>query len=67
MNKETLTFRIGPLIGAQLLDIAQTNISKGNIEYGANVYKEAFHGFLVSINATCEYPLPRSPDEARPG
>lgn len=49
MNKETLTFRIGPLIGAQLLDIAQTNISKGNIEYGANVYKEAFHGFTDEL------------------
>lgn len=45
MNRETLHFSIGPSIGLQLLDIAQTNISKGNIEYGANVYKKAFHGF----------------------
>jgi len=46
---ETLTFHIGPLIGEQLLDIAQTNISKGNVEYGANVYKEAFQGFTDEL------------------
>lgn len=46
---DVLTFKIGPLIGAQLLDIAQTNISNGNVEYGANVYKEAFHGFTDEL------------------
>ena len=46
---ETLHFTIGPLIGEQLLDIAQTNISKGNVEYGANVYKVAFQGFTDEL------------------
>jgi len=49
MNKETLHFTVGPLIGEQLLDIAQTNISKGNVEYGANVYKVAFQGFTDEL------------------
>ena len=47
--EENFSFRIGPLIGEQLLDIAQTNISKGNVEYGANVYKEAFQGFTDEL------------------
>lgn len=42
MNKETLHFTVGPLIGEHLLEIAQTNISKGNIEYAMNVYPTAF-------------------------
>ena len=42
MNRETLHFTVGPLIGEQLLEIAQTNISKGNIEYAMNVYPTAF-------------------------
>ena len=46
---ETVNFRIGPLIGEQLLDIAQTNIEKGNVEYGANVYKVAFEGFTDDL------------------
>ena len=45
VNKETLHMKVGPLIGEHLLEIAQTNISKGNVEYGANVYKMAFEGF----------------------
>ena len=36
---------VGPLLGEQLLEIAQTNISKGNVEYGANLYINALHGF----------------------
>ena len=43
--KETVNFRIGPLLGEQLLEIAQTNISNGNIEYGSSVYMQAFEGF----------------------
>lgn len=49
MNKETLHFSIGPSIGIQLLDIAQTNISSGNVEYGANVYNKAFYGFTDDL------------------
>ena len=42
MMKETLHFTVGPLIGEHLLEIAQTNISKGNVEYAMNVYPTAF-------------------------
>ena len=49
MNKETLHFTVGPLIGEHLLEIAQTNISNGNVEYGANVYKMAFAGFTDEL------------------
>ena len=49
MAKETLHMKVGPLIGEQLLEIAQTNISNGNVEYGANVYKEAFQGFTDEL------------------
>ena len=45
----TVHFTVGPLIGEQLLDIAQTNITKGNIEYAANLYKSAFHGFTDEL------------------
>lgn len=34
--------RVGDNIGEIMLDIAQTNIQKGNIEYGVNVYNEGF-------------------------
>ena len=40
--EETLHMRVGPLIGEQLLEICQTNISKGNIEYAMSVYPTAF-------------------------
>ena len=33
---------VGPLLGEQLLEIAQTNISKGNSEYGSTIYEKAF-------------------------
>lgn len=46
---ETLHFTVGPLIGEHLLEIAQTNISNGNVEYGANVYKMAFAGFTDEL------------------
>ena len=49
MNKESLHFTVGPLIGEQLLEIAQTNISNGNTEYGSNVYKMAFAGFTDEL------------------
>ena len=42
MSKETLHMKVGPLIGEQLLEIVQTNISKGNVEYAMNVYPMAF-------------------------
>lgn len=43
--KETVHFTIGPLLGEQLLEIAQTNISNGNVEYGSSIYMQAFEGF----------------------
>ena len=39
---EQLYMRVGDNIGEIMLDIAQTNIQKGNIEYGVNVYNEGF-------------------------
>lgn len=39
---ETLNMRVGSNIGVIMLDIAQNNIQKGNIEYGINVYNEGF-------------------------
>ncbi len=42
MNRETLHMRVGPLIGEHLLEITQTNISKGNVEYAMSVYPTAF-------------------------
>lgn len=34
--------RVGPLIGEHLLEIAQSNISKGDVEYAMSVYPKAF-------------------------
>lgn len=42
MNRETLHMRVGPLIGEHLLEIAQTNISNGNVEYAMSIYPTAF-------------------------
>ena len=42
MNKETLHMRVGPLIGEHLLEIAQSNILKGDVEYAMSVYPTAF-------------------------
>ena len=42
MNRETLHMRVGPLIGKHLLEIAQSNISKGDVEYAMSVYPTAF-------------------------
>lgn len=55
MNRETLHMRVGPLIGEHLLEIAQTNISKGNIEYAMSVYPTAFgmqkeHALMILKN-----------------
>jgi len=38
----TLHMRVGENIGDIMLDIAQTNIQKGNVEYGVNVYNDGF-------------------------
>ena len=38
----TLHMRVGENIGDIMLDIAQTNIQKGNVEYGVNVYNDSF-------------------------
>ena len=43
MSKETLHMKVGPLLGEHLLEIAQSNIMKGNIEKGLNTY---IHNFL---------------------
>ena len=55
MNREALHMKVGPLIGEHLLEIAQTNISKGNIEYAMNVYPTAFgmqkeHALMILKN-----------------
>ena len=55
MAKETLHMRVGPLIGEHLLEIAQTNISNGNIEYAMSVYPQAFgmtkeHALIILKN-----------------
>lgn len=49
MAQEVLHMKVGSLLGEHLLDIAQTNISNGNVEYGANVYKMAFPGFTDEL------------------
>lgn len=50
MNESgTLTMKIGPLLGEHLLEIAQTNISKGNVEYGSTVYIKVFPGFTKEL------------------
>ncbi len=55
MSKDTLHMRVGPLIGEQLLEIAQSNISKGDIEYAMSVYPTAFgmqkeHALMILKN-----------------
>ena len=55
MNREILHMRVGPLIGEHLLEIAQTNISKGNVEYAMSVYPTAFgmqkeHALMILKN-----------------
>ena len=55
MNRETLHMRVGPLIGEHLLEIAQSNISKGNVEYAMSVYPTAFgmtneHAIMILKN-----------------
>ena len=41
--------KVGENIGEILLEIAQTNISKGNIEYGSTVYMNALLGFTGDL------------------
>ena len=55
MNKETLHMRVGPLIGEHLLEIAQSNILKGDVEYAMSVYPTAFgmtkeHAIMILKN-----------------
>lgn len=55
MAKETLHMKVGPLIGEHLLEIAQTNISNGNIEYAMSIYPQAFgmtkeHALMILKN-----------------
>ena len=55
MERETLHMRVGPLIGEQLLEITQTNISEGNIDYAMSVYPTAFgmtkeHAIMILKN-----------------
>ena len=55
MAKETLHMKVGPLIGEHLLEITQTNISKGNVEYAMSVYPQAFgmtkeHALMILKN-----------------
>jgi len=55
MNRETLHMRVGPLIGEHLLDIAQSNILKGDVEYAMSVYPTAFgmtkeHALMILKN-----------------
>jgi len=55
MATETLHMKVGPLIGEHLLEIAQTHISKGNIEYAMSVYPQAFgmtkeHALMILKN-----------------
>ena len=53
----TVHMKVGSLIGEQLLEIAQTNISKGNIEYAMSIYPQAFgmtkeHTLMILKNQT---------------
>lgn len=55
MERETLHMRVGPLIGEHLLEIAQSNILKGNVEYAMSVYPTAFdmtkeHAIMILKN-----------------
>ena len=55
MNRETLHMRVGPLIGEHLLEIAQSNILKGDVEYAMSVYPTAFgmtkeHAIMILKN-----------------
>jgi len=42
MMEEVLHMKVGPLIGEHLLEIAQRNISDGNVEYAMSIYPQAF-------------------------
>ena len=55
MNRETLHMRVGPLIGEHLLEITQSNILKGDVEYAMSVYPTAFgmqkeHALMILKN-----------------
>jgi hypothetical protein len=55
MNRETLHMKVGPLIGEHLLEIAQSNILKGDVEYALSVYPKAFgmqkeHALMILKN-----------------
>lgn len=47
MATEQLYMKVGNNLGNVLLEICQTNISKGNIEKALNVYLKGLHGFTM--------------------
>ena len=47
MAKETLHMKVGENLGAIMLEICQTNISKGDIQKGLDVYLKGLHGFTM--------------------
>lgn len=53
MKKETLHMRVGSLLGEHLLDIAQTNISKGDIQKGLDTYIKGLCGFTKEYAIMC--------------
>lgn len=53
MKTNTLHFTIGPMIGEQILNIAQENIFKGHINKGIDTYIEAFPGFTKEYAMMC--------------
>ena len=53
MSKDTLHMTVGPLLGEHLLEIAQTNISKGDIQKGLDTYIKSLHGFTKEYAIMC--------------
>lgn len=53
MAQETLHMTIGSGLGEILLDIAQNNITKGNVEKGIDTYTESLHGFTKEYALMC--------------
>lgn len=52
-KKETLHMKVGSLLGEHLLEIAQTEISKGNIEFGLSRYTKGLVGFTNEYALMC--------------
>ena len=53
MSKDTLHMTVGPLLGEHLLEIAQTYISKGDIQKGLDTYIKSLHGFTKEYAIMC--------------